>query len=400
VSALSGLRVLDFTTTIAGPHCTRLLADLGADVVKIESPDGDMMRSRSPLRHGASTSFGQLNAGKRSVVLDMKRDDAVAVLHRLAERADVVVENFRPGVMLRLGLDYPALSRTNQRLVYCAISGYGQTGPSSSLPAYAPVIHAASGYDLAHMSYQPGRVRPDNCGVYIADVLSGTYAFGAIMAALNQRHATGLGQLVDVSMMEAMLTLTLTEMQTAQFTVPPPGRHLFCPVATADGFLSLAVASERTFRGLAAAAGRPDWLTDPRFAAYPDRRANWDQLMDEFEAWSRTLGNAQCLKALDANGVPAAAYRTVREAMNDPQLAHRGAFAEVHDAGGSFRALNPPFRMSQSQTRVGATAAALGEHTREVLREARYGEHEIEALAGGLEGSSKAGITPRDEGIQ
>jgi CoA:oxalate CoA-transferase len=378
--ALSGLSVLDFTTTIAGPHCTRLLADLGAEVIKIEAPEGDMMRSRMPLRNGASTSFGQLNAGKKSVVLDLKSAKAVEAVHRLAERADVVVENFRPGVMRRLGLDYAALGKTNRRLVYCAISGYGQTGPSATLPAYAPVIHAASGYDLAHMSYQPDRLRPDNCGVYIADVLSGTYAFGAIMAALNQRERTGLGQLVDVSMLESMLTLTLPELQLAQFNVPPPSKHLFGPVATAEGFISLAVASERTFQGLAAAAGRLDWLTDPRFADYADRRANWDKLMDEFEAWSKKLGNADCLKALDANGVPAAAYRTVREAMDDPQLAHRSAFSEVRDGGGSFRALNPPFRMSASAACAGAHAPALGEHTRPVLRAAGFSDAEIDAL--------------------
>jgi CoA:oxalate CoA-transferase len=378
--ALSGLSVLDFTTTIAGPHCTRLLADLGVEVIKIEAPGGDMMRSRMPLRNGASTSFGQLNAGKKSVVLDLKSAKAVEAVHRLAERADVIVENFRPGVMRRLGLDYAALGKTNRRLVYCAISGYGQTGPSATLPAYAPVIHAASGYDLAHMSYQPDRLRPDNCGVYIADVLSGTYAFGAIMAALNQRERTGLGQLVDVSMLESMLTLTLPELQLAQFNVPPPSKHLFGPVATAEGFISLAVASERTFQGLAAAAGRLDWLTDPRFADYADRRANWDKLMDEFEAWSKKLGNADCLKALDANGVPAAAYRTVREAMNDPQLAHRSAFSEVSDGGGSFRALNPPFRMSASAACAGAHAPALGEHTRPALRAAGFSDAEIDAL--------------------
>jgi len=299
-------------------------------------------------------------------------------VHRLAERADVVVENFRPGVMQRLGLDYAALGKTNQRLVYCAISGYGQTGPSANLPAYAPVIHAASGYDLAHLSYQPDRSRPDNCGVYIADVLSGTYAFGAILAALNQRETTGLGQLVDVSMLESMLTLTLREMQLAQFNVPPPGRHLFGPVATAEGFISVAAASERTFQGLAAAAGRLDWLTDPRFA-YPDRRANWDKLMDELE-WAKRRGTAECLGALDANGVPAAAYRTVREAMNDPQLAHRSAFSEVRDAGGAFRALNPPFRMSRSAACAGTHAPALGEHTRSVLRTAGFSGAEIDAL--------------------
>src|SRR6267378_3275122 len=199
-SALDGVRVVDFTTTIAGPHCTRLLADLGAEVIKLEAPEGDMMRSRPPLRNGASTSFGQLNTGKKSVILDLKRPEALEIVQRLVATADVVVENFRPGVMQRFGLDYPALKAVKPDLVYCAISGYGQTGPSAELPAYAPVFHAASGYDLAHLAYQPGRSRPDCCGIYLADVVTGVYAFGAIASALYQRTVTGLGQHIDVSM--------------------------------------------------------------------------------------------------------------------------------------------------------------------------------------------------------
>jgi crotonobetainyl-CoA:carnitine CoA-transferase CaiB-like acyl-CoA transferase len=206
--AFAGIRVLDFSTTIAGPHCTRLLADLGAEVIKIEPPEGEIMRSRPPLRNGASTSFGQLNAGKKSVVLDLKSPAAVAAIRTLAARADILVENFRPGVMQRLNIDYATLAPLNPRLIYCAISGFGQTGPSSQLPAYAPVVHAAAGYDMAHLRYQTGRTRPDYCGIFIADVAAGTYAFGAIAAALHHRHATGRGQLVDVSMLETMLSFT------------------------------------------------------------------------------------------------------------------------------------------------------------------------------------------------
>src|ERR1019366_4444417 len=150
---LQHIRVLDFTTTIAGPYCARLMADLGAEVIKIEAPGGDMMRTRPPLRDGASTSFGQLNAGKRSVVLDLKRPEAQDIGRRLLATTDVLVENFRPGLMRRFGLDYPALHETNPALIYCAISGYGQTGPSAELAAYAPAIHAASGYDIAHLAY-------------------------------------------------------------------------------------------------------------------------------------------------------------------------------------------------------------------------------------------------------
>jgi len=380
--ALKGIKVVDLTTTIAGPHCTRLLADLGADVVKVEGPEGDMMRTRPPLRTGASTSFGQLNAGKRSVVLDLKDPLAVKALRTMAAKADILVENYRPGVTRRLGIAYAQLAEINPRLIYGSISGYGQTGPSAELAAYAPVIHAASGYDLAHMSYQPGRTQPDNCGVYIADVLSGTYAFGAIMAALNQRHATGKGQQVDVSMLESMLTLTLTEMQAAQFTIPPPPkRHMFSPVATRDGYIHIAVASERTFQGLAEAAGRKDWIVDPRFEKYMDRRSNWAELMDELEQWSRTLPSKDVLAALDRSNVPASPYRTVQEVMGDPQLEHRHAFAEVADTSGTFKALNPPFRLSASETRAGAFAAALGEHTAEVLAEAGLASDEVARLA-------------------
>ena len=268
----------------------------------------------------------------------------------------------------------PALGKVNRRLIYCSISGYGQTGPSADLPAYAPVIHATSGFDLANLAYQQGRQRPDYCGVYVADVLAGTYAFGAIGVALHQRQATGEGQHLDISMLESMLSLTLTELQTAQFEVPPPpARPIFGPVATADGYINMAVASERTFQGMAAAAGRTDWITGSRFANYLDRRANWGVLMDEFEVWSKDSSSAECLRALDRNSVPAAAYRTVREAMADPQLAHRRAFGEVQDAGGLFKALNPPFRMSASETTVGLRAPALGEHTYEVLSASEFG---------------------------
>ncbi|MBV9858801.1 MAG: CoA transferase [Alphaproteobacteria bacterium] len=378
--ALDGVRVLDFSTTIAGPHCTRLMADLGADIVKIESLDGDMMRSRPPQRNGASTSFGQLNSGKKSVALDLKAPEAVAVVHRLLRRADVLVENFRPGVMRRFGLDYKALREEAAGLIYCAISGYGQTGPSSGLPAYAPVIHAASGYDLAHLAYQGDERRPDYCGIFIADVLTGTYAFGAIMTALYQRQATGRGQMIDVSMLESMLSLTLSEIQAAQFPVAPPGRPIFGPIATRDGYVMLAVASEKTFQSLAEASGHPGWATDPRFARYNDRRTHWGELVDELEAWSTQRTTREVQAVFERHGVPSSPYRTVEEAMADPQLAHRQALAEIHDRGGTFKAMNPPFRFSDSPAAAVPFVAALGEHSRAVLAEAGYTEREIAAL--------------------
>jgi len=380
--SFQGLRVLDFSTTIAGPHCTRMLADMGAEVVKIEPADGETMRSRPPLRNNFSSVFGQLNVGKKSLVLDLKSPRAIEVIRRLVTSADILVENFRPGVMRRLKLDYSSLQRLNPGLIYCSISGYGQSGPSAELAAYAPVIHAASGYDMAHLSYQPGRSRPDYCGIYHADVITGVYAFGAISAALYQRRDSQQGQHIDVSMLESMLSLTLNEVQWSQFDVTLPSRPMFGPVETADGYVMVAIASEKTFQSLVTAAGRPEWICDPRFAKYADRRNNWKDLMDGVEAWSRQLSTEQCLAALNQSGVPSSAYRTVAQALSDPQLAHRGALAEVEDDGGTFKVMNLPFRMSQAHVAAGRRAATLGEHTVAFLRETGHSEDEIAGFTG------------------
>ena len=380
--SFDGLRVLDFSTTIAGPHCTRMLADMGAEVIKVEQAEGETMRTRPPVRDRCSSVFGSLNAGKNSLVLDLKSSDAIEVIRRLVATTDILVENFRPGVMRRLKLDYASLQAINPKLIYCSISGYGQTGPSAELPAYAPVIHAASGYDMAHLSYQPGRARPDYCGIYHADVLTGVYAFGAISAALYQGRESGKGQYIDVSMLESMLSLTLNEVQWSQFEVAAPSRPMFGPVETSDGYVMIAIASEKTFQSLVMAAGHPEWISDPRFARYSDRRSNWADLMDGVETWSRTLSTEACLAALNDNGVPSSAYRSVAEAMADPQLAHRGALAEVEDDGGTFKVVNLPFRMSGATVSAGKRAATLGEHTLVYLREAGLSEDEIADLLG------------------
>jgi crotonobetainyl-CoA:carnitine CoA-transferase CaiB-like acyl-CoA transferase len=380
---LTGLRVLDFSTTIAGPHCARMLADMGAEVIKIEPADGETMRTRPPVRNGCSTAFGQLNVGKKSLVLDLKSEHGKEVVQRLAAHADIVVENFRPGVMRRLKLDYDSLTPLNHRLIYCSISGYGQSGPSAELPAYAPVIHAASGYEMAHLAYQPGRERPDYCGIYHADVLTGVYAFGAITSALYQRSQTGRGQHIDVSMLESMLSLTLNEVQWSQFPVKQTARPMFGPIATKDGYVMVAIASEKTFQGLMKVIGHPEWVSDVRFAAYADRRTNWAELMDGVEAWSRTVTTAECLAGLNREGVPSSAYRTVAQALADPQLAHRGALAEVEDGGGSFRMMNLPFRMSGARVAADKRIATLGEHTRALLEEAGLTEQEIAAFSTG-----------------
>jgi crotonobetainyl-CoA:carnitine CoA-transferase CaiB-like acyl-CoA transferase len=380
--SFEGLRVLDFSTTIAGPHCTRMLADMGAEVIKIETAEGETMRTRPPVRNHCSTAFGQLNIGKNSFVLDLKSAQGVEAVRRLVATADVLVENFRPGVMRRLKLDHASLRELNPKLIYCSISGYGQTGPSAELPAYAPVIHAASGYEMAHLAYQPGRTRPDYCGIYHADVLTGVYAFGAISAALYQRHGTQQGQHIDVSMLESMLSLTLSELQWSQFPVKATQRPMFGPIETSDGYVMVAIASEKTFQSLMHVIGHPEWISDIRFARYSDRRENWAGLMQGVEEWSRSVTTAKCLVALQERGVPSSAYRTVAEALADPQIAHRGALAEVEDGGGTFRVLNLPFRMSGAKVSPRKRMATLGEHTLAYLKETGLSEDEIAAFAG------------------
>ncbi len=377
---LDGLRILDFSTTIAGPHCSRLLADMGADVVKVESPEGDLMRSRPVQRDGFSTMFGQLNAGKKSIVLDLKKPESVAAIKKLIATVDILVENYRPGVMKRLGLDYAELAKVNPRLIYCAISGYGQTGPGAGRPAYAPVIHASTGYDMAHLFYQQGRQRPDNCGIFVADYASGAYAMGAILAAVHQRHATGKGQMVDVSMFETLVGMLLGEVNRAQFDFEMPSRPMYGPIEASDGYVMLATASEKTFQDMATAAGRRDWLTDPRFEKYHDRRMNWGQLVDELEEWSKKMSVKDVVAALEKQGVPCSPYVTVTEALKDPQVEHRGSLCTIEDGGGTYQSPAPPFRFSGSPLQSGPKVAALGEDTKTVLAQAGLTPSEIEAL--------------------
>lgn len=364
---LTGLRVLDFTIMMAGPACTRLLADLGADVIKVEAPEGDHIRTRPPLRSGHSTYFGQLNCGKRSVALDLKKPESLSVVRRLVEESDVVVENFRPGVMARLGLDYGSLAKINPGLVYCSISGFGQTGPAASKPAYAPVIHAASGYDMANLRYQDDIDRPAKTGIFMADVLGGVYAFGAIQAALVERTRTGCGQYIDVSLIDSMLNLLVFECQEAQFP-SDRRRPLYKPLHAADGFVIVAPVSQNNFERLAEAVGHPEWKKDARFSTIGAREQNWDELMALIEVWTRDNSAQYCEDYLMEMGIPCSRYLTVGQAMKEPHIAARGSLSRVVDAAGEFYVPNPPFRFSGGGAYARPFVAVLGENGEDILK--------------------------------
>jgi crotonobetainyl-CoA:carnitine CoA-transferase CaiB-like acyl-CoA transferase len=310
-------------------------------VVKIESLDGDQVRARPPMRDGHSAYFGHLNAGKQSLACNLKAPEIRDLIRQLVPRFDIVIENFRPGVMARFGLDYTTLSALNPRLIYCSISGYGQSGPKAHHPAYAPVIHAASGFDMVNLAYQDGATRPATSGIFIADVLGGTHAFGAIQAALYQREKTGQGQHIDVSMLEAMVGMLVYETQAAQFP-GDPRRPLYKPLRTSDGFIMVAPTSPRNFEQLCEAVGHPEWQQDQRFRTVADRNANWAMLLDLVEEWSRHLPGTEAEAVLSGHGVPCALYRSVEEVLDDPQLAARRAFSDIHDGAGSYRVPNPP----------------------------------------------------------
>ncbi len=365
---LEGVRVLDFSTMMAGPYATRYLADLGADVVKVESADGDYIRQREPMRDGCSAYFAHLNAGKRSICLDLKDPATIEAVKTMVAHVDVVVENFRPGAMQRLGLGWEVLQPLNPRLVYCSVSGFGQTGPDAFKPAYAQIVQAASGFETAFAGYQDHGDRPSNTAIFYADVLGALFAYSGVLAALNQRHVTGRGQHVDTTLFESMLSLMPYEVQEAQFPAQKR-RPVYPPFKAADGYLMIAAVNPRNFEGLLDAIGIAGWREDPTMATDRARQANWNDVMARIEAWTSTRTRAECERVIGGAGVPITSYRTVREALALPQLAHRGTMVPVRDAAGELRVPNLPYRLSDGRVEVGSHVPALGEHSEAVLRE-------------------------------
>jgi CoA:oxalate CoA-transferase len=365
-SPLEGIRVLDFSIMLAGPYCARLLADVGAEVIKIEPPEGDEMRLRAPVRDGQSAYFGQLNAGKKSIKLDLKSPEAIKLVHRMVESTDILVENFRPGVMERLGLGYEALRKINPRLIYCSISGYGQVGPQAERPAYAMIVHAESGFDRTLARYTGDRDRPAAGAVFVADILGGIFGFSAIQTAMVQRARTGEGQRVDVALMDCMLNLLVYELQEAQFS-GPMARPTYGPVRAKDGDILIAPVSGRNFTALRDLTGLAELSSDPRFTSVAARGANWTAMMQVIEKWTMQHTMDECLAALGNAGVPSARFRDPAEALHDPSLADRGTFSPIADVAGEFRGVNAPWRMSDARVGIGREIPAAGEHRDEIL---------------------------------
>ncbi|MWA02908.1 CoA transferase [Actinomadura sp. LD22] len=364
---LAGVRVIDLSSMMAGPHCARLLADQGADVIKVESLTGDHMRNLRPRRKGQSRFFGQLNVGKRSVALDLKQPRGHAALMALVSRADVVIEAWRPGVAAKLGLGYEDCRPVNDRLVYCSISGYGQQGPDAGRAAFAPVIHAASGYDMAMLPYQAPGSPPPTTGVYIGDILGGTVAYGSVLTALLRRDRTGAGGRVDVSLVDSMMSVLVYELQAVQAGITDT-RVSHPPLPTLDGWIAVTIVNDTGWSAMCRAMGRPELAGDDRYRDIGARTEHWDEMQATMAAWSRGLSTDEAESRLLAAGVPAARHRTPADLLDDAHLTGRRTFPQVADAAGEFRAMSAPFRIDDAVTpAAGARVPALGEHTVEVL---------------------------------
>ncbi|MDO9459518.1 MAG: CoA transferase [Alphaproteobacteria bacterium] len=364
--ALAGIRVLDFSIAAAGPFGARLLADLGAEVVKIEAPGGDMMRAAPPRRKGRSPYFGQINCGKKSLCLDLKDPRAHDLVLKLCEKTDVVLQNFRPGVMKRLKLGYQDLRKNNPDLIYCSISGYGQEGPASELAAFAPIVHASSGYDLAIMSFQKGLDRPLTGANATADFLAASFAMGAVSAALLKRERTGKGEEIDISMTEAMQNILPYEIQELQFKAERL-RPDYRPARAKDGFFLVTPLTGNNFRDLAKACGHPEWLQKFPLNG-PDRVQNWELLLCEVEAWAADRTAEEVETIIREGGCPCARYSDVWTAMHGPQAEFRESTVEVEDSAGPFTIPASPLRLNNSRSRPGHYVADLGEHNAEVLQ--------------------------------
>ncbi len=385
---LDDLFVVDLSRILSGPICTMLMGDMGANVIKVEPPPlGDDSRQWGPpFVGGISTYFHSINRNKKSLGLNLKSDEGRQILWSLIERADVVIENFRPGVLEKLGFGYSAVEKVNPRTVYCSISGFGQTGPYRDRPGYDVIAQGESGVmDLTGFPDRP----PVKLGASLADIVTGLYAFQGILLALLARYRTGKGQYVDISLLDSMVsTLTyhaLIYLTTGRSPQRMGTRHPsivpYESFRTKDGFVNVAVTNQKQWVNFCNVLGFPEAATDPRFEKMKDRLNNYDDLKTMIDRVLSKWTREDVMKRMDAVGIPSGPINTVAEIMEDPQMKAREMVYElIHPEYGPLRVLGIPIKLSGTPGALETAPPRFGQHNREILRSLGYDDAGVDAL--------------------
>jgi len=372
---LEGVKVLSFARNLAGPYCTMILCDLGAEVIKIEEAGkGDSARGISPHIRGISSYFLSINRGSKSIALNLREERAKEAVFRLVDRVDIVVENFRPGVMKRLGFDYESISARNPRIIYASISGFGQKGPYSAKPAYDMIAQGVGG--TVSITGEPGRP-PVRVGFSIGDIGAGLFAATAILAALHEREKSGKGQWIDVAMVDCQLgfceNACARYFATGEIPQPLGSRHpLLTPFqvfATRDGYMILITVSEEEWQKFCKLTGRDDLASDSRFQSHPARIENYSAFEPQMNELMKTRTTAEWLAFLEPAGIMCAPVNNIAQVVHDPHILEREMVVEVeHPREGKLKVIGTPMKFSRTPCRIQKACPDLGQDTEGILK--------------------------------